>query len=53
MMNLLLIIGLILFILWLLGLITSFTLGGYLYIVLVVAIIMFVIWLISAVVRRR
>jgi hypothetical protein len=37
----------ILLILWLLGLITSYTLGGFLHILLVVAIILIVIRLIS------
>ena len=37
----------ILLILWLLGLITSYTLGGFLHILLVVAIILLIIRLIS------
>jgi len=37
----------ILLILWLLGLITSYTLGGFLHILLVVAIILIVIRLVS------
>jgi hypothetical protein len=37
----------ILLILWLLGLITSYTLGGFLHILLVVAIILIVVRLIS------
>jgi len=49
--NLLIFAGIVLFILWLLGLITSFTLGGGIHILLVVAIIMFVAWLIVG--RRR
>ena len=39
--------GLILFLLWLLGLITSFTLNGGIHILLVVAVILAVLWLIS------
>jgi len=40
-------IAVILLVLWLLGLITSYTLGGVLHIVLVVAIIMFVVGLLQ------
>jgi hypothetical protein len=50
-MGLLLLIGIILFILWLLGLFV-FSWGGLVYILLVVAVIFVVIWLIRAVFRR-
>jgi Family of unknown function (DUF5670) len=40
-------IALVLVILWLLGLVTSYTMGGFLHILLVVAIIMIVFNLIS------
>jgi hypothetical protein len=53
MFNLLLAVGVILFVLWLLGLITSYTLGGYVHIVLVIAIIFLVIWLVMFVMGRR
>jgi hypothetical protein len=43
----LLTIAIILLVLWLLGLVTSYTLGGLLHILLVLAIIMFVINLVS------
>jgi hypothetical protein len=46
MVNLLLVAGLILFVLWLLGLITSFTLGGGIHVLLVVAVISVIIWFI-------
>ena len=46
MLNILLVIGLILFVLWLLGFITSFTLGGGIHILLVIGIIFFIIWII-------
>lgn len=36
-------IAIILLILWLLGLVTSFTLGGFIHILLIVAIILFLI----------
>lgn len=40
-------IAVILIILWLLGLVTSYTLGGFIHILLVVAIIMILVRLIS------
>ena len=50
-MGILLAIGIILFILWLLGLFV-FSWGGLVYILLVVAVISIVIWLIRAIFRR-
>jgi hypothetical protein len=50
MLNLLLTIGVILAVLWLLGLITSTTLGGGIHVLLVIAIIVFIIWLVM---RRK
>jgi hypothetical protein len=47
MLNLLLIAGIILFGLWLVGLITSFTLGGGIHVLLVIAIILIIIWFVS------
>ena len=47
MANLLLIIGLILLVLWLLGLITSTTLGGFVYVALVIGVILVIIWLVQ------
>ena len=41
-------IALVLLILWLLGLVTSYTVGGFIHVVLVVAIIMILFNLISA-----
>jgi hypothetical protein len=49
--RLLLIAGIILLVLWLLGLITSVTFGGGIHVVLVIAIILIVIWLVAG--RRR
>jgi len=46
MVHLLLVAGVILFVLWLLGLITSFTLGGGIHVLLVIAVISVVIWFI-------
>jgi hypothetical protein len=51
-MGILLAIGIILFILWLLGLFV-FSWGGLVYILLVVAVIFVIIWLIRAVFRRN
>ena len=53
MLNILLVVGLILFVLWMFGLISSFTLGGYVHIVLVIAIILVVVWLVMYVAGRR
>ena len=46
--SMLLIIGIILLILWLLGLVTHF-LGGLIYILLVIALILAIIWLVQRV----
>jgi hypothetical protein len=40
-------IGIILVVLWLIGLVTSYTIGGFIHVLLVVAIIMFLIRLIQ------
>lgn len=42
-MDLLTTIGIILLVLWLLGLVTSYTLGGFIHILLVLAVIMILI----------
>jgi len=46
MINLILIIGIILAILWLLGLVTSYTLGGAIHVLVVISIIMFIVWVV-------
>ena len=48
-MSILLIIGIILFILWVLGLISGYVLGGLVHIALVIAVILIIIWLLKAV----
>jgi hypothetical protein len=48
MISLLLIIGIVLLILWLLGLISGRTFGGGVHLLLVIALILIVIWLLSA-----
>jgi hypothetical protein len=52
MMNILLIIGVILLVLWLLGLVTNF-LGGLIYILLVIAIICLIVWLVQRIRIRK
>ena len=47
MANILLIIGVVLVVLWLLGLVTSYTLGGFIHILLIVAIAVLLIQVIS------
>jgi hypothetical protein len=49
-MSLLLIIGIVLVVLWLVGLVSSYTLGGFIYVALVVGLILVVV---SLVTRRR
>ncbi|MGD0724440.1 MAG: lmo0937 family membrane protein [Spirochaetia bacterium] len=49
-MNLLLVIGVILLVLWLLGLVSSYTLGGFIYVALVIGLVLVVVSLVS---RRR
>jgi len=51
--NILLIIGIILLVLWLLGLVTSTTLGGFVYVALVIGLILVVVWLVMRYGRRR
>jgi len=49
MLTLLLVIGIIMFALWALGLITRRTFGGFLHVALIIAVILIIIWLIKAV----
>ncbi|HEY2458382.1 MAG TPA: lmo0937 family membrane protein [Candidatus Acidoferrum sp.] len=46
-MDLLMTIGIILLVLWLLGLVTSYTLGGFIHILLVLAVIVILIRIIQ------
>ena len=50
-MNSLLTIALVLIVLWLLGLVSSYTMGGFIHILLVVAVVMVLVSVISG--RRR
>jgi len=52
MLTLLLVIGIILFILWLLGFSLHFIAGPILWILLVIGIILVIIWLVQRVIRR-
>ena len=52
MLTLLLVIGIILFILWLLGFSIGFITGPILWILLVIGIILVIIWLVQKVIRR-
>ncbi len=53
MLRLLLIIGIILLILWLLGLTLNFIAGPLLWILLVIAVVLLIIWLVPRVRTRR
>jgi hypothetical protein len=53
MIRILLIIGIILLILWLLGLILHFIAGPLLYILLIIALILLIIWLAQQLRARR
>jgi len=46
-MNTILVIGLVLVVLWALGLVTSYTLGGAIHILFVVAVILIILWLLK------
>ncbi len=52
-MNVLLVIGLILVALWLLGLVSSFTLGGFIYVVLVIGLVLAAVSLVMRLRLRR
>ena len=50
MLTLLLVIGIILFVLWALGLITRRTMGGGVHILVVIAVILIILWLVFAII---
>jgi hypothetical protein len=52
MLNLLVVIGIVILILWLLGLLLHFITGPILWILLVIGIILLIIWLVPRVRRR-
>jgi len=47
-MAVLLVIGIILVVLWLLGLVSAFTLGGFIHVALVIGLILVIIWAITS-----
>ena len=51
--NVLLIVGIVLLVLWLLGLGSSYTLGGFIYVALVIGIILVIVALAARVRRHR
>jgi hypothetical protein len=51
--DVLLVIGIILLVLWLLGLLTSYTFNGYIHIALVVGLICAAIWIVGRLVGYR
>jgi hypothetical protein len=53
MTNILLIIGIILLVLWLLGLVSSYTLGGFIYVALVIGLILVIVSLVPRIRGRR
>jgi hypothetical protein len=52
-MNILLIIAVVLFVLWLFGFIGGFQLGGLIHILIVLAVILLIIWVVQAILGRR
>jgi hypothetical protein len=53
MVNILLVIGIILLVLWVLGLASSYTLGGFIYVALIIGLILVVVSLVPRIRRRR
>jgi hypothetical protein len=49
MLSLLLVVGVILVVLWALGLITKRTMGGGLHVLLVIAVVLIILWLVFAI----
>jgi hypothetical protein len=45
--DLMLIVGVVLLILWALGLITSYSMGGGIHVLAVIALVLFVVWFVS------
>lgn len=53
MINLLLIVGGVLVVLWLLGLVSAYTLGGFIHVALVIGLILLIAWFFFGYRRRR
>ena len=52
-MAILLAIGIILLVLWGLGLVSSFTLGGFIHVALVIGVVLLIVWVINNFRERR
>jgi hypothetical protein len=52
-MAILLIIGIILLVLWMLGLVSAFTLGGFIHVALVIGLILVIVWAVTSFRARR
>jgi hypothetical protein len=52
-MAILLVIGIILVALWMLGLVSAFTLGGFIHVALVIGIVLVIVWAINSLRARR
>ncbi|MGA2640702.1 MAG: lmo0937 family membrane protein [Spirochaetia bacterium] len=53
MINVLMVIGIILLVLWLVGLVSSYTLGGFIYVALVIGLVLVVVSLVPRIRGRR
>jgi hypothetical protein len=53
MFDVLMVIGIILLVLWLLGLVSSYTLGGFIYVALIIGAILLIVSLVPRIRRRR
>lgn len=53
MIHLLLVVGVVLSILWVLGLVSSYTLGGFIHVALVIGLVLVVVWFFFGARRRR
>ena len=52
-MAVLLAIGIVLLVLWMLGLVSAFTLGGFIHVALVIGIILVIVWAVTSFRARR
>jgi hypothetical protein len=53
MVDVLLVIGIVLLVLWILGLVSSFTLGGFIHVALVIGLILLVVSIVPRIRGRR
>ena len=52
-MAVLLVIGIVLLVLWLLGFVSAFTLGGFIHVALVIGLIFVIVWAVTSFRARR